>query len=150
MDAVTYPQEKVGAFFKEHLVPLRMTYNDENLTPLFTVSWTPALISLDPSGGEHQRTTGFMDADVLLASLLLGIAKVHMSEGRFDGALHYLDALFTEYPESEFIPEAVYFEGVTRYKQSNDPGELKKAYLQLQEKFPASGWFQRAAPYRHL
>ena len=62
-------------------------------------------------------------------------------------SLHKFQA---DYPKSAAIPEAIYLEGVTRYKDSHEPKALKDAYEQLQADFPASAWTQRAYPYRLL
>lgn len=150
MDAVTYPQEAVSSFVNDRLVPLRVAFDSQPLATKFNVTWTPTLIVLDGDAKEHHRTLGFLAADELVASLLLGIAKTHFNSGRFDAALIDLDDVLEHYPNSDFAPEATYLRGVDRYKKSGDPAPLKEAYEALSAKHPDSEWTKRAFPYRLL
>jgi outer membrane protein assembly factor BamD (BamD/ComL family) len=63
------------------------------------------------------------------------------AQGMFEEALR-------EYSNSDAAAEAVFFQGVSRYKLSHDPKPLRAAYETLTAKFPGSEWTKRAAPYR--
>lgn len=150
MGAVTYPDKKVISFVEQHMIPLQVKFDAKPLATDFNVKWTPTIITLDPDGNEHHRTVGFLAPEELIPSLLLGIAKSCFDTGKFDKALVYLDNLLTEYPKSDSAPEALYLQGVSRYKSTENPAPLKEAYETLKVKHPASEWTKRAYPYRLL
>jgi len=150
MDAVTYPDTKVINYIEQHFVPLRVPFEAKPLSDEFNVKWTPTIITLDADGKEHHRTVGFLPTDELIASLYLGIAKSCFDADQFDKALVYLDNLLTEFPKSDFAPEAVYMQGVCGYKSTHTAKPLKDAYEKLKKHYPASEWVKRAYPYRLL
>lgn len=149
MDAVTYPETKVIEFVNQHFIPLRIA-SDSKLAEEFIVKWTPTIVTLDEDGRPHHMTLGFLQPVDLIASLYLGIAKVCFDGDQFEKALVYIDNLLTEYPKSGFAPEAVYLQGVCRYKSTHNAKQLKEAYEILKSKYPESEWVKRAYPYRLL
>jgi len=149
MDAVTYPQKAVEAFFADSMVALRIP-SDHGLAKEFKVSWTPTLVTLDWNGQEHHRTVGFLAAEELVASLMLGCAKVYSDLELFDKAFGALGKLLSAYPASDAAPEAMFVRGVCGYKSTHNPAPLKEAYEQLHKQYPQSEWTKRAYPYRLL
>jgi hypothetical protein len=150
MDAVTYPNDRVIEFIQKNMIPLRVAFDAQTLATQFNLKWTPTLITLDADGKEHQRTVGFLPPEELIPSLMLGITKSHFDRVRFSEALSTLDKLLKDYPKSDSAPEAIYLQGVCRYKSTHTPKPLKEAYEQLQAKYPSSEWTKRAYPYRLL
>jgi tetratricopeptide (TPR) repeat protein len=148
MDAVTYPQARVSQFVQNEMIPLRIPFDQKPLADEFGIKWTPALITLDTDGKEHHRTVGFMEADDLIASLILGMAKVHFDREEFDKALSKLEKLLEELPRSGSTPQGIFYLGVSRYKGSGDPKPLREAYDKLASDYPDSEWTKRAYPYR--
>jgi len=65
-------------------------------------------------------------------------------------AIGLLTEAFENHPQSFAAPQAVYFHGVCRYKQTHEADPLKKVEEKLQAKYPDSEWTQRAAPYKLL
>jgi hypothetical protein len=150
MDAVTYPDPAVIDFMNHSLVAVRLAYNAKPHADDFNVKWTPTLVSLDSGGKEHHRTVGFLQAEELIASLLLGFAKVHFDQDQFDQALTYLEKLLQDSPKSSSAPEAIFLRGVSLYKNTHDPKPLKHAYERLEAEYPGDEWTKRAYPYRLL
>ena len=148
MDAVTYPDSGVIGFIHEHMVPLRVAFDAQPFARDFNVKWTPTIITLDSEGSEHHRTLGFLAPEDLIASLLLGMGKVHFDADKFDNALVNLDRVTADYSKSNSAPEAIFYWGVSGYKSSHDPKKLKEAYERLQAEYPDSEWTKRAYPYR--
>ena len=148
MDAVTYPSESVVNFIKENLIPLRVDESEESFYDEFNAIWTPAQFVLDYNGHEMQKKIGFVDPDDFMAYMMLGIAKVRLSNNEFDTAHVQLKRLFEQFPNSDAMPEAIYFSGVIRFKEKNDSMELKDAYEKLLNEYPASGWTRRAEPFK--
>ena len=150
MDAVSYPDTKVAAFINSSVIPLRVAFDNQPLATDFNIKWTPTLITLGMNGKEHHRTVGFLPPEDLIASLMLGMAKVDFDSERMDGALKMLEKLLQEYPKSDAAPEAMYLRGVCGYKSTHNPQPLRAAYDQLSAAYPASEWTKRAYPYRLL
>jgi hypothetical protein len=148
MDAVTYPDEAVIGFINDRMIPMRIAFDAEPFATDFNVKWTPTVVTLDSDGKEHHRTVGFLAPEDLMASLLLGIGKVHFDTDKFDDALFNLDKITSDYSKSNSAPEAIFFRGVSGYKGSHDPKKLKEAYERLEAEYPDSEWTQRAYPYR--
>jgi hypothetical protein len=150
MDEVVFPDNDVANFLTDRMVPLRAQIGAKTLASDFRVVWTPTLIILDYYGKEHQRTVGFIPQDEMVATLLLGIAKVGFDNDQFNEAVIQLNTLLNGYPQSAVAPEAVYLRGVARYKSSHSAGALKEAYQQLKAEYPESKWTRRAEPYTLL
>ncbi len=150
MDAVTYPDPKVVTFVTENVIPLRVPHNAQPLAANFNVKWTPNLIVLDFEGKEHHRVVGFLPPDQFIPFLLLGMAKCYFDTDQFDDALRNLEKLLADYPESDSAPEAIYLQGVCRYKSTHDAKPLKEAQEKLATQYPSSEWTKRAHPYRLL
>jgi hypothetical protein len=150
MDAVTYPDPKVIDFVNNNVVALRVPADSQPLAGQFNVKWTPVLAVLDQNGVGHRQTLGFFPPEEFIPSLMLGIAKVHFDYDQLEKALEMLHKLQADYPASAAVPQAVFLEGVSRYKHSHEPKTLKDAYEQLKSDFPSSEWTRRAEPYRLL
>jgi len=150
MDAVTYPNESVVEFIEQNVIPVRVLADQQPLSTDFNIKWTPSLLILDQEGKEHARTVGFLDAEELIPSLLLGIGNGHSDNNAFHDALACYEKVLSDYPGSDSAPEAIFQRGVALYKSSHDPKPLKEAYTHLQDKYPASQWTKRAYPYRLL
>lgn len=150
MDAVTYPTEEVSNFITKHITPLRINVSDEAAFAKYHIFWTPCLVMLDTDGNELQRTIGFMGVEEFIPRMLLGLAKVRLYKEEYDMAMIPLKSLQETYFESKAVPEAIFFGGVTLYKQTDDPGKLKQAYEKLLHDYPDSTWTKRAYPYSLL
>ncbi len=148
MDAVTYPDEKVGDFLRARVIPVRVPFDHKPLSETFNIKWTPTIITLDAEGNEAHRSVGFLGPQELIPSLLLGIGKTHFEGGRFAEAISVFDEILGQYPRSDSAPEAVYLRGVSLYKNTHDPKPLRGAYDKLNADYPESEWTKRAYPYR--
>ncbi len=150
MDAVTYPAKEVVKFVNNYLIPLRINAKDQATNEDYNHFWTPTLAVLNIEGDQLQQAIGFLGVDDFITSMLLGIAKVHIDAGEYDMAIIPLKSLQETFQKSRDVPEAIFFSGVTLYKESNDPGKLKEAYKKLLSDYPDRAWTERASPYRLL
>jgi len=148
MDAGTYPNEAVIDFINQNVVPLQVPSDQQPMASDFKVTWTPALLVLDQEGNEQYRTVGFMSAEELIPSLLLGIGNLHFNGDDFTKAISSYDKILSKFPQSDAAPEAIFQKGVSLYKSTDDPKPLKEAYMMLQDKYPESQWTKRSYPYR--
>ena len=150
MDAGTYPDEKVIEFTGNNLVPLLIAFDAKPHAADFNIKWTPTLIILGMDGKEHHRTVGFLEPEAFIANQILGIGKYHFDNDRFPEALTHFEKIMAGFPNSDTIPEAIFLQGVARYKKLGDPKPLKDAYEKLTTDFPDNEWTKRAYPYRLL
>ena len=150
MDAVTYPDKTVIEFIKKSFIPLQVPFDAKPLSADFNIKWTPTLITLGLDGKEHHRTVGFLDPEGFIFNSLLGIGKYHFDNDRYPEALSFFENIIADHPQSNGVAEAIFLQGVSRYKNSGDPKPLKEAYETLSSKYPDSEWTQRAYPYRLL
>jgi hypothetical protein len=148
MDAVAYIDPEVIAFVNKNLVPLRIAAADPVLGPKFRIKWTPALLILEFDGSEHYRTLGFYPPEELLPSLLLGMGKAFFDRPDRVLAGKMFLRVIEEFPESPLTPEAIYLNGVSRYIEGHDVGNLIGIYERLAADYPHSPWLTRADPYR--
>jgi tetratricopeptide (TPR) repeat protein len=150
MDAVTYPNPAVVDFVQNNMIPLRIQSDNEAVALKFKIKWTPTLIILDKDGNEHYRTIGFLRPEALVSSLMLGIGRMRLDKGEYQGAISNFDKLIATSSKNDFIAEAIYFRGVARYKLTNDFKSMKEAYDKLSEDYPDSEWTEKAYPYKGL
>lgn len=150
MSAVTYPNADVVDLIESKVVPVRLAYNVKPQAEDYRVKWTPTFLILDSNGKEHHRATGFMAPEELIPAILLGIGKAYLDNDEAGKSLSILHDVLSLYSKSDAAPEATYYEGVAKFKSSNDAKHLKDAYERLSERYPNSEWARRAAPYRLL
>ena len=100
----------------------------QRLGKLFGAEWTPTILMLDPSGEERHRIEGFLPAEDFLPQLGLGLGKIHFSGGRFREAEAQYREVVERHPDGDAAPEALYWEGVSRYKRTDDPADLGRNY----------------------
>jgi hypothetical protein len=150
MDAVTYPKPAVIRYISENLIPLRVPHDHKPLAERFQVKWTPTLVTVDAEGNEHHRTVGFLEPEELVASLMLGRAKSAFDLDDHVAALEHLDAIIRDHSASAAAPEAIFLQGVSRYKHTHEARPLKEAYETLKARYPNSEWTMRAHPYSLL
>jgi len=148
MEAVTYPNNDVIDFITNNVIPLIVPFNAEPLASRFNIKWTPTLVTADWNGIEHHRTVGFLPPEELIPSILLGMAKTFFELDQFPASIQALEKVTAAYPKSGATPEALFLLGVSRFKNTNDPGHLKQAYEKLAADYKDSEWTKRALPYR--
>ncbi len=153
MNTGPYSEEKVQRYLEENFIPVKSQCFWDRRTDLmkqFTVSWTPTLLVLDPSGAEHHRVVGFVPSDDFLAHLKLGQGKMHFDRFRFEEAMAEFQAVIDGHPTAGAVPEAIFFLGVAGYWKSHDATALRRAYDTLAAQHPQSEWTRRAVPYEQI
>ena len=113
----------------------------------FSVKWTPTVIIFDADGSEHHRFIGFLPPEDFVAQLILGKGKAAFDQDRFEQAIQCFQEILVRYPRADAAPEAQYLLGVTKYKASHDPKELKLGLEVLQRGYPNSEWTKKAQVY---
>lgn len=111
----------------------------------FDAVWTPTVLILDSDGAERLRIEGYLPRDEFRAHLELGLARVAFMRKQWAEAERKYAEVVERYPDAKVAPEAVYWRGVSRYKQTNDHTVLGEVPGQLNEKYPGSVWALKAS-----
>ena len=148
MDAVTYPTEYVTDYIFENFIAWRADFDTETaLLRKFNVNWTPTLVFLDKKGIEHYRLLGFLPPEAFIVHLILARARIAFETSGYAEAAELFDRIVKGYPESEQVPQAIYFLGVSRMKVTKDDSYLDEAAEELKRAFPDSEWTMRTNPW---
>lgn len=111
--------------------------------------WTPSVLILDPKGAERFRLEGYLPKDEFRAQLELGLARVaFMNKNWADAERRYAEVL-ERYPNSQAAPEALYWEGVSRYKATNDHTVLGQLPEKFKQKYPDDVWALKTLAWIH-
>lgn len=102
---------------------------------------------MDPEGHERKRLEGYLPKDEFRTFLELGLARVAFMKKDWAVAESYLTSIIEKYPTSKFVPEAIYYKGVSRYSASHDSGELAQTASALNEKHAGNEWQLRSLPW---
>jgi outer membrane protein assembly factor BamD (BamD/ComL family) len=102
---------------------------------------------MDPEGHERWRLEGYLPKDEFRVYLELGLARVAFMKKDWAAAEQHFSRVLDQHPNSKFVPEAVYYRGVSRYSASHDGGELAATAQILNEKYPGNEWQLRSLPW---
>lgn len=141
-----YPDERVVKFVTENFVPVRIHVKENpGGFKRFGAQWTPTVILADPGGTERYRFEGFLPTDEFIPQLELGLAKAAFANEKFDLAERRYRDIVARFPEAEVAPEALYWAGVSKYKDSNDAQALGDTFRAFQSRYSDSVWAKKAA-----
>jgi TolA-binding protein len=138
----------VSSFINENFVPLsvHVKENPKNFRR-FDAFWTPTVLVTDSVGKERWRLEGYLPKNEFRANLEMGLARTAMMKKDWTGAAKRFADIIERYPDSKYAPEAVYWQGVSRYSASHDGSELANAAKTFSEKYKDSVWAQKAVPW---
>lgn len=141
-----YPDSKVESFISSTFIPVRfhVKENPEGFER-FGAQWTPTILLLDPDGKERHRIEGFLPADDFLAQLHLGLGHAAFGRQKFGEASKHFDEVVSSFPKTESAAEALYWAGVSRYKESNDGAHLKATADAFAKRYSDSAWAKKAS-----
>ena len=145
-----WPDERVVSFVAENFIPARVHVKDDaeafkKYGEKYAAQWTPTILELDSEGVERHRTEGFLPPDDFLAQLMLGRGKIDFQEKKWEEAAKMFRRVYEELPETEAAPEALYWTGVTRYKDTNDPTALKETARAFSTRYTDTSWAKKAS-----
>jgi tetratricopeptide (TPR) repeat protein len=145
MDTVTYPDHHVAHFIEEHFVPARVrTKDNPELLKEYFVAWTPNIVITDDQGKVHYRVEGFLQPQDFVAKLSLGAGRYHLNRQEYDQAAERFEKIAERHAGTDAAAEALYWLGVTNFKQSHDPTQLRPIWQRLAEEYPDSDWTKRS------
>lgn len=115
----------------------------------FDAVWTPTILVMDPEGVERFRIEGYLPKEEFRAHLETGLARIAFVHKQWADAERSYAQVVERYPDSKVAPEAVYWRGVSRYKQTNHHTVLGEVPEQLKEKYADSVWALKASVWSH-
>jgi tetratricopeptide (TPR) repeat protein len=145
-----WPDERVARFVAENFIPARVHVKDDaalfqKYGEKYAAQWTPTILELDPEGVERHRIEGFLPADDFLGQLMLGLGKIYFQEQKWADAQKTFRKVYEELPESDAAPEALYWVGVARYKETGDPTALKETARAFSTRYTDTSWAKKAS-----
>jgi TolA-binding protein len=144
MDTVTYPEGKVAEFLNREFVPARISVKEaDEAIALFKPTWTPTLLCLDPEGGVHYRTVGFVPPDEFVPEFRVARSLAAFDQGQYAAAKEQFATVLRETPHSVHAPQAQYWHAVAEYKQSGSRDALIAGWKTLKERYPESYWAKK-------
>ncbi len=111
----------------------------------FGAQWTPTVLLLDSNGIERHRIEGFLPAPDFAAQLLLGLGHAAFAAGDFQQAQRRFGEVLEKYPDTESAPEAQYWKGVSRYKETGDGAALGDTARAFQSRYTETSWAKKAS-----
>ena len=115
----------------------------------FDAVWTLTVLVLDADAAERLRIEGYLPKEEFRAHLEMGLARVAFMHKKWADAEQRYAQVVERYPDSKVAAEAVYWRGVSRYKQTNDHTVLGEVTEQLKGKYQDSVWAQKASVWAH-
>lgn len=115
----------------------------------FDALWTPTVLVLDASGVERLRIEGYLPKTEFRAELEMGLARVAFMHKQWADAERRYAEIVERYPDSKVAPEAVYWQGVSHYKRTNDHTVLSEMANTFAEKYQDSVWALKASVWSH-
>jgi hypothetical protein len=116
----------------------------------FHLAWTPTLVAVHPQASERspfgvpvRQVVGFLPPGELRAELELMAALVDLRGGRAEAARERLHGMRTRFAGAHAAPEAMYWEGVARFRATGNKDRLFEVWRELVDAYPASAWALR-------
>ena len=145
-----YPDSQVVEFVARHFVPVRVHVKDQRneygrLAERFNAQWTPTTLVIDPSGAERHRVEGFLPTRDFVAQLALGLAHSAFGRSRVADAERLFSEVVEQYPETDAAAEALYWAGVSSYKDTGDGAALQKTASNFRDRYRDTTWAKKAS-----
>ena len=107
------------------------------------------MLILEPEGKERWRLEGYLPKEEFRANLGMGLARVAVMRKDWTDAEGRYTAVIKRFPDSKFTPEAVYWQGVSRYSATSDHNALGDVAGTFTEKYQDSISALKSIPWRH-
>ncbi len=147
----TFKDEQAVSVVERECAPVQLKLQDnKELAQRYNVDWSPTFILADENGKEVERFIGYLPAKDFIAQIILskGLAAFHLQ--RYSEARALFEEVKEEFPDSELIPEAEYFLGAAKFKETGDTYALGEMYNTLMTNYPESMWTKRCSVWSHV
>ena len=102
---------------------------------------------IDSDGKERCRLEGYLPKEEFQTFLEMGLARLEVVQKNWADAERRYSEIVERQPESGYLPEAIYWRGVSRYSASHEAAALGETAQALTEKYPDSQWAMRSLPW---
>ena len=102
---------------------------------------------MDPDGKERWRLEGYLPRDEFRANLEMGLARVAVMRKDWADAESRFAGVVGHFPNSKFAPDAFYWQGICRYKATNDHHVLTDVGKTVTEKYGDSIAALKSVPW---
>jgi thioredoxin-like negative regulator of GroEL len=141
-----YPDPRVETFINGQYVPVKIHIKEQpQVFERFGVQWTPTMQVVDSDGTKRHQFEGFLPPEDFLAQLKLGLAQSAFARQQWKEAERLYGNLLSTLPDSDAAAEALYWQGVSRYKSSGDPAALQQTAEAFKTRYTASTWAKKAS-----
>jgi tetratricopeptide (TPR) repeat protein len=145
MDTVTYPDSRVASLVREDFVPVKVMVKEKpDVAARYDVAWTPNVVVADDAGKTHARIEGYLPPEDFVSQLALALGRYRFDRQEYPRAIHHFEEVARRHKGTEAAAQALYWLGVSHYKQSKDPAQLRPSWQQLISEYPKSEWAKRA------
>lgn len=103
------------------------------------------MLILDPNGIERQRSEGYLSNSEFRARLEMGLARIAFMGKDWASAEQRYAEVAEKYPHTSAAPEAIYWQGVSRYKATSDRAALGAVAKETKQRYPNSLWTLKAS-----
>lgn len=144
MDTVTYPHPSVIASLMNQFVPCQLeSGKNAELARKLGIRWLPGLVIVDKEERPAHSVVGFLPPSDLLVELSYGRAILAMGAKRYDEA-HALFAEVARTEGAERAPEACFWWGISKYRQTKDFSQsVKEPWGTILERWPKTQWARK-------
>jgi TolA-binding protein len=104
---------------------------------------------MESSGKERWRIEGYLPKNEFRSQLEMGLARISFMNKQWADAEQRYAQVMERYSETAAAPEAVYWNGVSRYKKTNDHTALGGVAEELGAKYSESVWAKKASVWSH-
>jgi hypothetical protein len=140
---VTYSEPVVADTIQSRFVGVQidtMPKSSKAVVECYRQAWTPDVRLLDCTGFDFYRWNGYLPPFEFLPRLLVAEAQANLRLQHNQLAAAQYDEVLRRFPTSLVGPEAEYYLGVARYKDSHEARDLMQGWHQLQRDHPWSSW----------
>lgn len=144
MDTVTYPDAAVAREIEGRFVAAKIESGKQpDLARSLGIRWLPGLAVVDADGRAASVQTGFLPPGDLLPELAFGRAIFAMGQKRYDEAHALFQELLGQL-EAERAPEAAYWWGISRFRQTKDfAASMREPWGEILRRWPRSQWARK-------
>jgi hypothetical protein len=145
-----WPDQRTASLVTGEFLAARVHVKDQaadfkRFGAAYGAQWTPTILMLDPGGVERHRIEGFLPLDDFLSEVWLGLGHIAFHAGAFKDAEGRFEEVLRRLPSSEGAPASQYWAGVSRYKASGDPNDLKATAAAFKKRYQESVWAKKAS-----
>jgi TolA-binding protein len=136
----------VESFINDNFIPVKIHIKEQPKTfERFGAQWTPTIQVLDPDGTKRHQFEGFLPPDDFLAQLKVGLAYSAFARQDWKEAESRFDDIVKALPGTDAAAEALYWLGVSRYKNSGDAAFLQQTAEAFKTQYKDSTWAKKAS-----